>query len=43
MSRTIYLGDATAEGIHAKLDGGVLHITVPRQPQIENSRRIAIE
>lgn len=43
MSRTIYLGDATSEGIHARLEGGVLHITVPRQPQIENSRRIAIE
>lgn len=43
MSRTIYLGDATSEGIHAKLEGGVLHVTVPRQPQIENSRRIAIE
>jgi len=43
MSRTIYLGDATSEGIHAKLEGGVLHITVPRQPQVENSRRIAIE
>ncbi len=43
MSRTIYLGDATSEGIHARLEGGVLHITVPRQPQVENSRRIAIE
>ncbi len=43
MSRTIYLGDATAEGIRAKLEGGVLHVTVPRQPQVENSRRIAIE
>jgi len=43
MSRTIYLGDATSEGIHAKLEGGVLHVTVPRQPQVENSRRIAIE
>lgn len=43
MSRTIYLGDATSEGIHARLEGGVLHVTVPRQPQIENSRRIAIE
>jgi Molecular chaperone (small heat shock protein) len=43
MNRTIYLGDAASEGIHAKLEGGVLHVTVPRQPQAENSRRIEIE
>jgi HSP20 family protein len=43
MSRTIYLGDAVYEGIHARLEGGVLHVTVPRQPQVENSRRIEIE
>lgn len=43
MSRTIYLGDAISEGIHARLEGGVLHVTVPRQPQAENSRRISIE
>ncbi len=43
MSRTIYLGDAASDGITAKLEGGVLHITVPRQPQVENSRRIEIE
>ncbi len=43
MSRTIYLGDAACEGIHAKLEGGVLHVTVPRQPQVENSHRIEIE
>jgi HSP20 family protein len=43
MSRSIYLGDATSEGIHARLEGGVLHVTVPRQPQVENSRHIAIE
>lgn len=43
MSRTIYLGDAVCEGIRAKLEGGVLHVIVPRQPQVENSRRIEIE
>ncbi len=43
MSRSIYLGDAAAEGIHAKLEGGVLHVTVPRQAQTDNARRIAIE
>ncbi len=43
MGRTIYLGDAMSEGIHAKLEGGVLHVTVPRQAQASNSRRIEIE
>jgi HSP20 family protein len=43
MSRSVYLGDAASEGISAKLEGGVLHVTVPRQPQVENSRRIEIE
>lgn len=42
-SRSIYLGDADAEGVHAKLDGGILKISVPRQKQADNARRIEIE
>ena len=42
-SRSIYLGDADADGISAKLDGGILKITVPRQKQPDNARRIEIE
>jgi HSP20 family protein len=43
MSRSIYLGDAAAEGIKAKLDNGVLKIIVPRQKKIDQSKRIEIE
>ncbi|MGI5849800.1 MAG: Hsp20/alpha crystallin family protein [Christensenellales bacterium] len=43
MRRNIYLGDATSEGIHAKLDNGVLKISVPRQKRIDDSKRIKIE
>ncbi|MFA5675884.1 MAG: Hsp20 family protein [Christensenellales bacterium] len=41
--RSIYLGDANAQGIRAKLDGGILKITVPRQQRKDNSRIIDIE
>ncbi len=43
MSRAVYLADAEADGITAKLDGGVLKIVVPRQKQPDNKRRIEIE
>ena len=33
MRRNIYLGDADAAGIRAKLNNGVLMITVPRQEE----------
>lgn len=42
-SRSIYLGDADAEGIRAKLDNGILKITVPRQQRTDNSHKIEIE
>lgn len=42
-SRSIYLGDADAEGIRAKLDGGILKVTVPRLAEADNTRRIDIE
>jgi HSP20 family protein len=43
MSRTVYLADGVFEGIRAKLDNGVLKISVPRQKRAANTRRIEIE
>lgn len=43
MSRGIYLPDAVKEGIRAKLDNGVLKVTVPRQKGLDNAKRIEIE
>lgn len=43
MSRGIYLVDAQSEGIKAKLDNGVLSITVPKQDKTQNKSRIEIE
>jgi HSP20 family protein len=43
MSRAVYLGDAEADGISAKLDGGILKICVPRQKNADNTRRIEIQ
>jgi HSP20 family protein len=43
MQRSIYLADARAEEVKAKLDNGVLRITVPKVPRADNTRRIAIE
>lgn len=43
MSRSVYLADAEAKGIKAKLDNGVLNITVPRQERAAKSERVEIE
>ena len=43
MSRGIYLGDASPEDIKAKLDNGVLTITVPKAKKQEVKSRIEIE
>lgn len=43
MQRNIYLRNATAEGIKAKLDNGVLSITIPKTEDKENKRKINIE
>ena len=43
MSRSVYLADADAKGIKAKLDNGVLNITVPRQEKGARADRIEIE
>ena len=43
MSRGVYLGDASPEDIKAKLDNGVLTITVPKAKKQEVKSRIEIE
>lgn len=43
MSRNILLGDADASGIKAKLDNGVLCITVPKKTKPDSSVVIDIE
>lgn len=43
MSRSIYLDDADSKGIKAKLDNGVLSITVPRQEKAVKVEKIEIE
>ncbi len=43
MSRSVYLADADTKGIKAKLDNGVLNITVPRQEKIVKAEKIEIE
>ncbi len=43
MSRNIMLGDADAAGIKAKLDNGVLCITVPKKTKPDSSVVIDIE
>jgi len=43
MSRAIYLADADIDGIKAKLDNGVLTVTVQKQDKSVASRKIDIE
>ena len=43
MSRAVHLADAEADGISAKLDGGILKVSVPRQKNTDNTRRIEIQ
>lgn len=43
MSRSLMLDDAKSEGIAAKLDNGLLRITVPREEKPNNSIRIDVE
>ena len=42
MSRSVYLSDADAENISAKLDNGVLCVTVPKQEKTKRMRKIDI-
>lgn len=43
MQRSIYLENAQADGVKAKLDGGVLSITVPKIETVEKKAKIEIE
>ncbi|NLL81400.1 MAG: Hsp20/alpha crystallin family protein [Tissierellia bacterium] len=43
MSRSVYLRDALQEGVKAKLDSGILTITVPKEKLIVNRKKIEIE
>jgi HSP20 family protein len=43
MIRTIYLNDAKADGIKAKLDNGVLKLYVPKIKQLKPVSKISIE
>ena len=43
MSRNIFLADADAEGIKAKLEGGILRVSVPKKTQGDVSQMIEIE
>ncbi len=43
MSRSVILADADTEGIKAKLDNGVLSVTVPKKTKPDNSVVIDIE
>lgn len=43
MSRSIYLADAKADDIKAKLEHGVLTVTVPKQEKIDSAIKIDVE
>jgi HSP20 family protein len=43
MSRSIYLGDIDSSGISAKLEDGVLSITVPKKATVDNTVNIQIQ
>ena len=42
-TRGVYLKDAAREGLSAKLDGGILTVTVPKQDQQASVTKIAID
>lgn len=43
MHRSIYLGDADTSGLKAKLDNGVLSLTIPKKEKVDSSVKIEIE
>jgi HSP20 family protein len=43
MSRSVYLGDVDADAVSAKLDNGVLKVSVPTKAPVEKKRRIEIQ
>lgn len=43
MSRTMYFKDIDENGMKAKLDGGVLEISIPKKEKVDTSKKIEIE
>lgn len=43
MSRTVYLADTNSEGIKARLENGVLNISIPKLQKSVSSNQITIE
>lgn len=43
MSRSMFFKDIDENGLKAKLEVGVLEITVPKKPQVQTSKKIEIE
>ena len=43
MSRSVHLGDVDADAVSAKLDNGVLKISVPVKTPVDSTRRIEIQ
>ena len=43
MQRSIFLADVNADGIKAKLEEGVLSLSIPKQEKIDTTKRISIE
>ncbi|MBU5254685.1 Hsp20/alpha crystallin family protein [Tissierella praeacuta] len=43
MSRSVYLADSKSDGVKAKLDNGILYITIPKEQKANNTKIIEIE
>ena len=43
MTRSVYLGETDSAGIKAKLEDGVLSVTVPKKEKIDNTFKVDIE
>ena len=43
MERSVYLADAKADGITAKMEDGVLRVTVPKQEKVDDAHSIEVE
>ena len=43
MHRSIYLGDVKADGVEAKFEDGVLHLTVPKDENTQKAHKIEVK